>query len=103
MSDLISLEVAKSHLRVGDSSHDDELIKLKIDMAVSIASDQTNRNLELEFSEKTLPGAIKAAILLILGTLYDNETDQLIGRSVSELPMSAKTILAAHRKLPYDV
>ncbi|MFI3298762.1 MAG: head-tail connector protein [Rikenellaceae bacterium] len=101
MGELISLELAKAHLRVGDSIHDDAVIAEKIKMAISIAEDKTNRNLSAEFSAENLPPSIKAAVLLILGTLYDNESDTIIGRSVAELPLSAMTILNRWRKLPY--
>jgi hypothetical protein len=45
--------------------------------------------------------AIKAAILLILGTLYDNESDNIVGRSVSELSLTAEKLLAPWRVTPY--
>lgn len=53
------------------------------------------------YSEDTIPVAIKAAILLILGTLYDNESDQIVGRSVSELSLTAEKLLQQWRVTPY--
>jgi hypothetical protein len=53
------------------------------------------------YNEDTIPVAIKAAILLILGTLYDNESDQIVGRSVSELSLTAEKLLAPWRVTPY--
>ena len=53
------------------------------------------------YTEETIPVAIKAAILLILGTLYDNESDQIVGRSVSELSLTAEKLLAPWRVTPY--
>ncbi len=102
MSKLIDIATAKAHLRLGDIEGEDELVQLKVDMAVAIASDFTNRDLDAEFKEspESLPGAIKAAILLILGTLYDNESDQLVGRSVSQLSLSAEKLLMMHRQSP---
>lgn len=97
----VSLELAKAHLRVGDSSHDDELIAQKLDMAFGVAEDMTNRNIRAEYTSKTIPPAIKAAILLILGTLYDNESDQIVGRSVSELSLTAEKLLQPWRVTPY--
>lgn len=41
------------------------------------------------YDAETIPPAIKAAILLLLGTLYDNESDNIVGRSVSELSLTA--------------
>ncbi|MFI3299249.1 MAG: head-tail connector protein [Rikenellaceae bacterium] len=102
MEALISLTLAKAHLRIGDASHDDELILEKLEMAIGVADDATNRNLKDEFTAETLPPAIKAAILLILGTLYDNHTDQIIGRSVSELSLTAEKLLLPWRITPYS-
>ncbi|CDN30627.1 hypothetical protein BN938_0522 [Mucinivorans hirudinis] len=96
----ISLELAKAHLRVGDSSHDDELIAAKLEMAFGVAEDATNRTLRT-MSVDELPPAVCAAILLILGTLYDNESDNVVGRSVSELSLTAEKLLLPWRITPY--
>lgn len=53
------------------------------------------------YDKERIPPAIKAAILLILGTLYDNESDNLIGRSVSELSLTAEKLLLPWRVTPY--
>lgn len=53
------------------------------------------------YSKTQLPPAIQAAVLLILGTLYDNESDQIVGRSVSELSLTAEKLLAPWRVNPY--
>ena len=53
------------------------------------------------YDAETIPPAIKAAILLILGTLYDNESDNIVGRSVSELSLTAEKLLAPWRVTPY--
>ena len=103
MEMLISLELAKAHLRIGSATHDDELILSKLEMAFGIAEDQTNRNIREEYTAETLPPAIKAAILLILCTLYDNHTDQLVGRSVSELSLTAEKLLQPWRITPYSL
>lgn len=41
--------------------------------------------------------AIKAAILLILGHLYENREDVVVGLSVAQLPLSATSLLRPHR------
>lgn len=166
----LTLELAKQHLRLGDSAHDDELVAAKLEMAVAVAEDMTGRiirekvvvldvlspaddtillNLPVHtseivelsasqclisddkytllnsdydatlyvdseyadkritvkavvgYSKETLPPAIKAAILLILGTLYDNESDNVVGRSVSELSLTAEKLLLPWRVTPY--
>jgi len=101
-TELITLSLAKAHLRVGDSNHDDELIKEKLLMAIGVAEDLTNRDFRTDYNSETLPPAIKAAVLLILGTLYDNESDQIVGRSVSELSLTAEKLLLPWRLTPYS-
>lgn len=98
----ISLETARQHLRVGDDTSLDGMIEEYLGMAFGIADDFTNRTIETEFSSDTLPPAIKAAILLILGTLFDNESDALVGRSVSQLPLTAERLLMHWRIHPYS-
>lgn len=71
-------------------------------MAVGIASDFTNRNIGAEYTSETIPPAIKSAVLLILGTLFDNESDALVGRSVSQLPLTAEKLLQPWRVHPYS-
>lgn len=165
----LTLELAKQHLRLGDSSHDDELVAARLEMAVAVAEDITGRiirekvvvfdvltaddtillrmpihtaevvelsaaqqfipedkytllNSDYEdilfvdfeytgkritvkavvgYSKEAIPSAIKAAILLILGTLYDNESDNVVGRSVSELSLTAEKLLLPWRVTPY--
>lgn len=53
------------------------------------------------YNKDNIPPAIKAAILLILGTLYDNESDNLVGRTVSELSLTAEKLLLPWRVTPY--
>ena len=53
------------------------------------------------YNKDSLPPVIKAAILLILETLYDNESDNLVGRSVSELSLTAEKLLLPWRVTPY--
>ena len=53
------------------------------------------------YDRDNIPPTIKAAILLILGTLYDNESDNLVGRSVSELSLTAEKLLLPWRVTPY--
>lgn len=99
---LISLEIARAHLRVGDDHSLDTLIGEYLEMAIGYADDLTNRNLKEEFTAATLPPAIKSAILLTVGTLLDNESDALVGRSVSQLPLTAEKLLLPWRVHPYS-
>lgn len=165
----ITLELARQHLRVGSTTHDDALIAAKLDMAVAVAEDMTGRVIRerrvgfdvviptdapiirmpvpsmlierlcvsqslvpkqdytlltddyesmliidpqyagewaaveavIGYDKNSLPPAIGAAILLILGTLYDNESDNLVGRSVSELSLTVEKLLIPWRVTPY--
>ena len=62
---------------------------------------QISATLLVGYDEESLPPAIRAAVLLILGTLYDNESGALVGRSVSELPLTAEKLLLPWRITPY--
>ena len=166
----VTTALARQHLRVGDATHDDELIAAKLEMAVGVAEDMTGRHISgyevvfdvllplgeslvvlpthtesvtglflssgealaqeeytflsddysdllvldpkyggttltvqglIGYSEASLPAAIQAAILLLLGTLYDNESDNVVGRSVSELSLTAERLLVPWRVTPY--
>ena len=98
---LISLETAHAHLRLGDDTSLDALVADYLEMAIGIADDYLNRSLCTEFTSENLPPAIKAALLLILGTLLDNEADVVVGRSVASLPMTAEKLLQPWRNHPY--
>ena len=101
MSLPISLDLAKAHLRIGDDTSLDTLIEQYLEMAFAIAEDYTNRKLAQEFSAESIPASIKAAVLLILGTLFDNEADVVVGRSVAQLPLTAERLLQPWRVHPY--
>ncbi len=98
----MSLELAKAHLRIGDDESLDGLIEEYLEMAFAIAEDYTNRKLRQEFSAESLPASIRAAVLLTLGTLFDNESDVLVGRSVASLPLTAEKLLQPWRVHPYS-
>ena len=103
MSELpVSVELAKQHLRLGDDSSFDSLVAEYLQMAFGIASDFTNRDLVVDFDAQSLPPAIKSAILLILGTLFDNESETLIGRSATQIPLTAEKLLQPWRIHPYS-
>ena len=159
----ISNEIVREHLRVTADECSDELLKIRIETAVGIAEDFTNRSImqkevniefselqliklpvpakiiscsldgeelskddysqttntfentlilhkegtrlsvkcEIGYTEQTLPPSIKGAILLMIGTLYDNESDNIIGRSVSQISLTAEKILSQWRIRPY--
>ncbi|MYM31489.1 phage gp6-like head-tail connector protein [Duganella sp. CY15W] len=152
---LISMDVAKSHLRVVGSDEDAD-IELKLQAAEQAASAYLNRNLyvdqaALNAALESAPGAfaaaceahrtaidaanalsddaqrgmallgaherfdaanlasiliyrgmvansaIKAAILLTLGHLYENREDAVVGLVITELPAGARSLLRPYR------
>lgn len=99
---LITLDEAKAHLRMGDNYSMDTLIADYLQMAFSIAEDFTNRDIRNEYTTETVPQSIRAAVLLILGTLFDNESDAVVGRSVTPLPLTAEKLLLPWRIHPYS-
>lgn len=46
---------------------------------------------------ENVPGAIKAAIKLIVGNLYQNRETIVLGQTVAQIPMSAEFLLRKHR------
>lgn len=96
LSDIASVTAVK------DSSGNDVIYTVSTDALLTIVTvpdgyDQVTVTYNVGYSTDTLPGAIRAAILLILGTLYDNEADVVVGRSVSQIPLTAKSLLAPYR------
>lgn len=93
--DVVSLELAKLHLRVSGNS-EDVLIKHYIEGATSYILNYTNR--------KTLPGSdespanipkdIQDAALLLVADSYENREAKILGTIVAENP-------AAHAKLHF--
>ena len=102
MSVPVSLELAKAHLRIGDDESMDRLVEEYLEMAFAIAKDYTNRKLTQEFSAESLPASNRSAVLLTLGTLFDNESDVLVGRSATTLPLTAEKLLQPWRVHPYS-
>lgn len=45
----------------------------------------------------TVPASIKAAILLIIGHLYENREDVVVGRQVADLPKGSEYLLNPYR------
>lgn len=105
----ISLDVAMQHLRAeeGDRSY----VELLLEAAEDSAAQYLNRRFYsdtdllaaavLDGSAGTNPilanPSIKAACLLILGSLYSNREDVVIGTISSELPMGSRSLLTPYR------
>lgn len=107
---IISLSVARQHLRVFDPD-DDAMISLYLAAAEQAASDRIGRlvfadaaALELAIAagaagEQPLIAtpAVVAAVLLILGHLWENREDSVIGIVAADLPSGSKYLLAPYR------
>lgn len=107
---LVSLEQARSHLRVDDPAEDSQ-IALYLAAAEQAAFDYLNRNAYPD--EETLAAAvgdgtagdrpivanaaILSAVLLMLGHLWENREDSIVGTIVSPLPNGSKWLLTPHR------
>lgn len=105
---LIDLPTAKRHLRVTDPD-EDALIQLYAEAAELHAVQFLGRNVYLtqeamdtaaepvENSPILVNSAIKAAILLILGSLFVNREDVITGVSAVALPNGAQYLLQPYR------
>lgn len=91
---LVSLELAKQHLRV-DHDVEDELIQAYIDSA----EDQVNRYLDREEPYETYPPAVVGAVLLLVGALYDHREAIIVdSRELHEHP-AVLALLGKYRRL----
>ncbi|UVL02068.1 head-tail connector protein [Pseudomonas sp. B21-047] len=104
-----SIAIARHHLR--DPDDDDEYLELLIEAAEGQAMDYLNRRFYAD--QQTMDEAvavgdagdtpmvcnkqIKAACLLILGHLYANREDVVIGTIATELPKGSVALLTPHR------
>lgn len=114
---LIDIDTAKMHLRV-DGDEENDLIALYLAAAEASAVEFLNRDVyatreelilaldELGLMEEPPPdwadpilvnAPIRAAVLLILGHLYSNRENSLVGVSAQELPMGAHSLLWPYR------
>lgn len=106
---VISMSIARHHLR--DPEDDDEYLELLIEAAEGQAMDYLNRRFyhdqqaldeavdaeDAGESPMVCNKQIKAACLLILGHLYANREDVVIGTIASELPKGSVALLTPHR------
>ena len=107
---LVSLVLAKQHLRVSGTA-EDALIGLYLGAAENAAMRYMNRKV---YENATAMGAavlagtagtdpmvvepdIQAAVLLTLGHLYENREDVVPGVSVTDLPKGSQHLLQPYR------
>ncbi|AOV01520.1 head-tail connector protein [Delftia tsuruhatensis] len=109
---LVSLEQAKDHLRVVSSLEDAD-IQLKLSAATGMAVSYLDRgvfadqaDLDEALAADTagpLPmvctDMVRAGILLILGDLYTNREEVVMGSTATQLPTGARACLRPLRRM----
>jgi len=100
---LLDLATVKMHLRVDDSA-EDALIGVYVLAAEEFAMQFLGRTVyadEVEIGADTtgimLNATIQAALLLIVGHLYANREDVVVGLSAAQLPNGAQYLLQPYR------
>ncbi|MCY0385652.1 head-tail connector protein [Robbsia sp. Bb-Pol-6] len=110
MAVVISPEIAAAHLRA-EEGDDADLVTLYVSAAVRSAADFLNREIYADTDDMAaaivagtagsdpivVNDAIRAAILLILGRLYANREDTVVGATVFDLPTGSKQLLYPYR------
>ena len=76
MADLVTLPVAKTHLRITDADHDAE-IQLKVTHASAIVRDYIGTYGDPLWDATTAPDQVQAATLYMVGLLYEHRGDDL--------------------------
>lgn len=111
---LVSLEVAKQHLRVEpDVMLEDDLISLYIEIASDHVQEYLQRAVyatQADYDAAQSAGqqgfddnaivvnaSIKGAVLLLIGHYYRNREDVTVGQAPAELPNASKALLAPYR------
>ena len=106
---VISMALARAHLR--DPDDDDDYLQLLIDSAEQSAMDYLNRQVyadaqslaeaiaaEVAGEKPMLSNApFKSPCLLILGHLYANREDVVIGTIATDLPRGSQALLTPYR------
>lgn len=106
----LTLDLAKQHLRT-DGDDEDALIEFLIGAAEEAAIKQVNRNVyetqaELDAADDpdgiVITQNIRAAMLLIVGSLYANREAVVVGSGITphELPLGVTWLLRHDRKVP---
>jgi hypothetical protein len=70
----VSLNDAKTHLRVKGTAHDAD-VQMKVDAASAIVLDYLKANADPTWDETTTPLPIKTAILMMTAYLYEHRGD----------------------------
>lgn len=68
---LVSLADAKSHLRIDDDDQD-AFLSAQLENAEGIVIDYLKDRADETWDENTVPGQVRASVLLVLGALWEN-------------------------------
>lgn len=98
MSDYIDPDEVKTHLRVLHT-RDDSYIQLLTKAAFESVENFIDRPLS-EFADSSgeIPSSLKAAALLIVGDMYSNRSDVVVGTIVAVNPTTERLMLP-YRKM----
>lgn len=105
---LVDMDTAKLHLRV-DGDEEDTLIALMLEASEHSCLTYLNRGVYADADALDASAdkdgivtnqAIHAAILLLLGHLYTNREDVVVGVPANKLPQGSRWLLNPYRFLP---
>jgi hypothetical protein len=85
---LVTLTQAKDHLRASGFTDDDSMILLKAEEASDIIVDFIKKP-NHGWTDRTVPGHVRAAVLLVLGNLYGQRGDDPDGANPLTDPVMA--------------
>ncbi len=94
VTDLLTLELIRKHLRVDDDG-DDDLIELYAESALAWALWYCD-NPKLVGVED-FPASFKSALLLLIGHSYANREAVVVGTTGAEVPMAVTSLLWSSR------
>ena len=98
MAGYISLDEAKAHLEVDlDYSGDDQLIEAIIEDAIAIAEADLCILLTDIAKEGKLPGAVRRAVLLLIGSFYKSREDDIPNSESGRMYNSYQRLISLHR------
>lgn len=99
MAQVVTLELAKSHLRVTQSS-EDTLITAYIAAAQEYIRGVINRRIPGEDqTTPNIPAPLVAAALLLVGGMYEQRSDKIVGSTVEENPAVMNLIYPYRREM----
>ncbi len=94
----ITLQDAKNHLRLRHEEEDSLVLGL-IEAAVDHCEGITNRDFSSDAGEP-MPPAVKAACLLLIGSLYENR-QAVSEKALTPVPLAFEALLSPHRTKLY--